>query len=153
MSRSKERWLQYPSLEGLSISSAGFRNSATAAVDQYGSGVDIGLSGRPDRFEVPGRRRRNRKTQTFSMKSPGLTGGLVRCLGLSGRSSRTKHGQNRWRIGESATRIFSPLSVPGLCVTIGRYWYLFKPLTAVSAGRFYRFEHIDAYSSGKVVAK
>jgi hypothetical protein len=28
------------------------------------------------------------------------------------------------------------------CVTIGRYWHLFKRLTAVSAGRFYRFEHI-----------
>jgi hypothetical protein len=38
-------------------------------------------------------------------------------------------------------------------VTIGRYRYLFKRLTAVSAGRFYRFEHIVAYSSGKVVAK
>jgi hypothetical protein len=34
-----------------------------------------------------------------------------------------------------------------------RYWYLFKRLTAVSAGRFYRFEHIVTYSSGKVVAK
>jgi len=31
-------------------------------------------------------------------------------------------------------------------VTIGRYWYLFKRLTAVSAGRV-------SYSSGKVVAK
>ena len=51
------------------------------------------------------------------------------------------------------TRIFSPLAVARLCVTIGRYWYLFKRLTAVSAGRFYRFEHIVAYSSGKVVAK
>jgi hypothetical protein len=51
------------------------------------------------------------------------------------------------------TRIFSPLTVAGLCVTIGRYWYLFKRLTAVSGGRFYRFEHIDTYSSGKVVAK
>ena len=30
---------------------------------------------------------------------------------------------------------------------------LFKGLTAVSAGRSYRFEHIDTYSSGKVVAK
>src|SRR5262245_19335062 len=40
------------------------------------------------------------------------------------------------------TRIFSPLAVAGLCVTIGRYWYLFKRLTAVSAGRFYRFEHM-----------
>jgi hypothetical protein len=35
----------------------------------------------------------------------------------------------------------------------GRYWYLFKRLTAVSAGRFYRFVHIVSYSSGKVVAK
>jgi hypothetical protein len=51
------------------------------------------------------------------------------------------------------TRIFSPLAVAGLCVTIGRYWYLFKRLTAVSAGRFYRFEHIVTYSSGKVIAK
>jgi hypothetical protein len=52
-----------------------------------------------------------------------------------------------------ATRIFSPLAVAGLCITIGRYRYLFKRLTAVSAGRFYRFEHIVAYSSGKVIAK
>src|SRR5262245_57137429 len=51
------------------------------------------------------------------------------------------------------TRIFSPLAVPGLCVTIGRYWYLFKRLTASTAGRCYRFEHIVTYSSGKVVAK
>ena len=35
----------------------------------------------------------------------------------------------------------------------GRYMYLFKRLTAVPAGRFYRFEHIETYSSGKVVAK
>ena len=51
------------------------------------------------------------------------------------------------------TRIFSPLAVSRLCVTNRRYWYLFKRLTAVSAGRFYRFEHIVVYSSGKVVAK
>jgi hypothetical protein len=51
------------------------------------------------------------------------------------------------------TRIFSPLTVPGLWVTIGRYWYLFKRLMVVSADRFYRFEHIETYSSGKVVAK
>ena len=49
----------------------------------------------------------------------------------------------------SAMRIFSPLAVAGLCVTIGRYWYLFKRLTAVSAGRFYRFEHIATRSSFK----
>jgi|SRR5215475_483538 len=52
-----------------------------------------------------------------------------------------------------ATRIFSPLAVAGLCVVIGCYWYLFKRLTPVSAARFYRFEHIVAHSSGKVVAK
>jgi hypothetical protein len=52
-----------------------------------------------------------------------------------------------------ATRIFSPHAVAGLCVTIGPYWYLFKRLTAVSARRFYRFEHIYTDSSGKVVAK
>jgi len=51
------------------------------------------------------------------------------------------------------TRIFSPLTVPRLCDTIGRYWYLFKRLMVVSASRFYRFEHIDTNSSGKVVAK
>jgi hypothetical protein len=54
---------------------------------------------------------------------------------------------------QPATRIFSPLAVAGLCVTIGRYWYLFKRLTAVSAGRFYRFEHIVAYSSFKAHSK
>ena len=53
----------------------------------------------------------------------------------------------------AGTRIFSPHAVAGLCVTIGRYWYLFKPSTAVSAGRFYRFEHIVSYSSFKVLAK
>jgi hypothetical protein len=51
------------------------------------------------------------------------------------------------------TRIFSPLAVARLYVTIGRYWYLFKRLTALSARRFYLFEHIVSYSSGKVVAK
>src|SRR5262245_53287577 len=52
-----------------------------------------------------------------------------------------------------ATRISSPLAVSGLCDTIGRYWYLFERLTSVSASRFYRFEHLVTYSSGKVVAK
>ena len=47
----------------------------------------------------------------------------------------------------------SPLAVAGLCVTIGHYWYLFKRLTAVFGARFYRFEHIVSYSSGKVIAK
>jgi hypothetical protein len=56
-------------------------------------------------------------------------------------------------VARADKRIFSPLTVPRLCATIGRYWYLFKRLTAVSVGRFYRFEHIVSYSSGKVIAK
>src|SRR5215831_9906717 len=68
--------------------------------------------------------------------------------GLSKRANVARYG-----IKLPATRIFSPLTVAGLCVTIGRYWYLFKRLTALSTARFYRFEHIDTYSSGKVVAK
>jgi hypothetical protein len=64
------------------------------------------------------------------------------------------HGQKTDNTCNAAgTRIFSPRAVPRLCVTIGRYWYLFKRLMVVSAGRFYRFEHIETYSSGKVVAK
>jgi hypothetical protein len=59
----------------------------------------------------------------------------------------------RDRIRTADTRIFSPHIVARLCVTIGRYWYLFKRLMAVSACRFYRFEHIVTYSSGNVVAK
>ena len=39
------------------------------------------------------------------------------------------------------------------CDTIGRYVYLFKRLTAVLTARFYRFEHMVSYSSGKVIAK
>jgi hypothetical protein len=62
-------------------------------------------------------------------------------------------GCRQGRNQTAGTRIFSPLTVARLWVTIGRYWYLFKRLTAVSTGRFYRFEHIVSYSSGKVVAK
>jgi hypothetical protein len=57
------------------------------------------------------------------------------------------------RIRAPATRIFSPLTVARLCVTIGRYWYLFKRLTPLLAGRFYRFEHIVADSSFKAHSK
>ena len=64
-----------------------------------------------------------------------------------------REGVAKDKIEPPDTRIFSPHAVAGLCVSIGRYWYLFKRLTAVSAGRFYRFEHIVTYSSGKVVAK
>jgi hypothetical protein len=65
------------------------------------------------------------------------------------RGGKCDQGQNR----TADTRIFSPLTVPALCVTIGRYWYLFKRLMLLQVGRFYRFEHIVPYSSGKVVAK
>ena len=65
----------------------------------------------------------------------------------------TFHHRDNHGIQRNDTRIFSPHTVPRLCVTIGRYWYLFKRLMAVSARRFYRFEHIVTYSSGKVVAK
>jgi len=50
-------------------------------------------------------------------------------------------------------RIFSSLTGAGLYDTIGTYVYLFERLRAVSAGRFYRFEHLETYSSGKVLAK
>jgi hypothetical protein len=39
------------------------------------------------------------------------------------------YGQGRNRTAD--TTIFSPHAVARLCVTIGRYWYLFKRLTAV----------------------
>src|SRR4030095_5567822 len=63
------------------------------------------------------------------------------------------HATSINNVGPPDTRIFSPHAVPRLCDTIGHYWYLFKRLTAFSAGRFYRFEHIVSYSSGKVIAK
>ena len=66
---------------------------------------------------------------------------------------KEKSLQFRLRARPPDKRIFSPLTVPRLCDTIGRYWYLFKRLTAVSAARFYRFEHIDADSSFKALSK
>jgi hypothetical protein len=51
------------------------------------------------------------------------------------------------------TRIFSPLTVPRLCVTIGHQVNEFKCLKPLFSRSIYRFEHIDANSSGKVVAK
>jgi len=57
------------------------------------------------------------------------------------------------RVPQPGTRIFSSLAGARLYDTIGRYVYLFERLTAVSAGRFYRFKHIVSYSSGKVVGK
>src|SRR5262249_44940819 len=59
----------------------------------------------------------------------------------------------RYKIKLPDTRIFSPVAVPRLCDTIGRYLHLFNRLTPVWQPSFYRFEHIVSYSSGKVVAK
>ncbi len=58
-------------------------------------------------------------------------------------------GQNR----TADTRIFSPETVPGLCVTIGRQVNEFNSFCCLRYEPIYRFEHIVAYSSGKVVAK
>ncbi len=51
------------------------------------------------------------------------------------------------------TRIFSPLTVPGLCVTIGRQLNESKPLSALRTRSIFRSKHIAANGSGKVVAK
>ena len=40
------------------------------------------------------------------------------------RGNECGQGQNR----TADTRIFNPHTVAGLCVTIGRYWYLYKRL-------------------------
>jgi hypothetical protein len=50
-------------------------------------------------------------------------------------------------------RIFSPVRVPGLCVTIGRQLNEFMRLKLLRAPSIFRSEHIEANSSGKVVAK
>src|SRR5262249_10294304 len=78
---------------------------------------------------------------------------LLRSLYRSRKGFFSETGRRGGTDLTARTRIFSPLAVRGLCVAIGRYWDLFKRLTAVPAGRFYRFEHIETYSSGKVVAK
>jgi len=67
------------------------------------------------------------------------------------KNQRRDYGQGQNRT--AATRIFSSLAGAGLYDTIGHYMYLFTRLTAVSAGRFYRFEHIVSYSSFKVLSK
>src|SRR5215510_234673 len=79
----------------------------------------------------------------FKSGHPATAPKIIMCLKIMHRSLLTL------RIFED----FSPLTVPRLYATIGHYWYLFKRLTVVSAGRFYRFEHIVSYSSGKVVGK
>jgi hypothetical protein len=58
-------------------------------------------------------------------------------------------GQNR----TADTRIFSPAMVPGLCVTIGRQLNESKRLKSLRSRSICRLKHIEANSSGKVVAK
>ena len=52
---------------------------------------------------------------------------------LNSKESGCGQGQNR----TADTRIFSPLTVPGLCDTIGRYLYLFNSLTPVFLPLFF----------------
>ena len=51
------------------------------------------------------------------------------------------------------TRIFSPQTVPRLCVAIGHQVNEFMRLKSLRSRSICRLEHIDANSSGKVVAK
>src|SRR5215510_7445134 len=99
---------------------------------------------------VGAREVRAKRTETLSAVSVGVVSRAASRLGPT-RAPREKCGQGQNRTAD--TRIFSPLTVARLCVPIGHYWYLFKRLTAVFGARFYRFEHIVSYSSGKVIAK
>ena len=59
----------------------------------------------------------------------------------------------RDRIRTADTRIFSPHIVARLCVSIGHQVNEFNSFCWLRYESIYRFEHIVAYSSGKVVAK
>jgi hypothetical protein len=65
------------------------------------------------------------------------------------RMGKCGQGQNR----TADTRIFSPHIVPRLCVTIGHQMNEFNSFCWLRCETIDRFEHIVAYSSGKVVAK
>jgi hypothetical protein len=58
-------------------------------------------------------------------------------------------GQNR----TTDPRIFSPHTVPRLCVTIGHQVNEFNSFQALRTLSIFRLEHVVANSSGKVVAK
>ena len=49
--------------------------------------------------------------------------------------------------------MFSPDTVPRLCVTIGHQVNEFNSFCWLRYESIYRFEHIGVYSSGKVLAK
>ena len=68
---------------------------------------------------------------------------------LNPKGSGCGQGENR----TADTRIFSPLTVPGLCVTIGRQLNESKRLSALRTRSIFRSKHIAANGSGKVVAK
>jgi hypothetical protein len=71
----------------------------------------------------------------------------VNCL--NSKERKCGQGQNL----TADTRIFSPLRVPALCVTIGRQLNESNSFCWLRYESIYRFEHIVAYGSGKVVAK
>ena len=60
-------------------------------------------------------------------------------------------GQGRNRTAD--TRIFSPVVVPGLCVTIDHQLNELKRLKRLRDRSNYRLEHMGTNSSGKVVTK
>jgi len=64
-----------------------------------------------------------------------------------------REGVAKDKIEPPDTRIFSPLAVPGLCGTIGHQMNEFNSFCWLRDGSIYRFEHIETYSSGEVVAK
>jgi hypothetical protein len=68
---------------------------------------------------------------------------------LNSKGRKNGQGQNR----TADTRIFSPLTVPGLRDTMRRYLNRFNGLTLVLSPSFSRLEPIVANGSGKVVAK
>ena len=68
---------------------------------------------------------------------------------LNPKGSGYGQGQNR----TADTRIFSPATVAGLCVTIGRQLNEFNRLKSVHTRSIFRSIHIAADSSGKVVTK
>ena len=73
-----------------------------------------------------------------------------KCLGCrKNLAKECGQGQNR----TANTRIFSPLMVPRLRVTIGHQVNEFKRLKPLRSHPIYRFEHIATNSSSKVVAK
>jgi len=65
---------------------------------------------------------------------------------LNPKGSGCGQGENR----TADTRIFSPLTVPGLCVTIGRQLNESKRLSALRTRSIFRSKHIAANGSGKV---